>query len=51
LENSVHNTSDILISLHKVGRTKELVLNKRLEELSNITAIIDPDKFPIFSLM
>lgn len=29
----------------------DIILNRRYEELSKITAIIDPDKFPIFSLI
>jgi hypothetical protein len=29
----------------------DIILNKRYEELSKITDIIDPDKFPIFSLI
>jgi len=37
--------------MHKKCRNKDLVLNKRYEELSAVTDIIDPNKFPIFSLM
>jgi len=46
-----HNFPDNLQALHKRCRNKELVINKRYEELSKMTAIIDPDKFPIFSLL
>lgn len=41
----------VFSKMHKVARNKELVINKRYEELSESTAIIDPDKFPIFNLM
>lgn len=37
--------------IHKIARKEELVINKRYEEISEVTAIIDPDKFPIFNLM
>lgn len=29
----------------------DIILNKKYEDISKITAIIDPDKFPIFSLI
>lgn len=38
-------------TLYSHTRNEELVLNRRYEELSNITSIVDPDKFPIFSLI
>ena len=37
--------------IHKICRNKELVLNKRHEEISSAHDIVDPNKFPIFSLM
>lgn len=42
---------DIFSILRKHSRNKELVFNRRFEELSKITDIVDPNKFPIFSLV
>jgi len=41
----------ILNSLNKSAKSNLVVFNKRYEELSNITSLIDPNKFPIFSLI
>ena len=37
--------------LNKSTRNQDLILNRRYEELSSITSLVDPNKFPIFSLM
>jgi len=49
--NTLEQLFDNLNALHKKARNKDLVINKRYEELSKVTDIIDPDKFPIFSLI
>ena len=38
-------------ALRKAACNQELIINKRYEELSKLTAIVDPNKFPIFSLI
>jgi hypothetical protein len=41
-----------MLNNHKlIIKNEDLVINKRYEKLSEIKDIIDPDKFPIFSLM
>lgn len=41
----------MLNAMHKTVRGKDLIFNRRYEELSNVTDIIDPNMFPIFNLM
>jgi len=49
--NTLEQLFNILNVIHKKCRNKDLVINKRYEELSAATDIIDPNKFPIFSLI
>lgn len=49
--NQLEQMFSMLEALHKHTRNQDIVFNKRFEEMSTLTAIIDPNKFPIFSLI
>lgn len=42
---------EMLNNMKLVLRNEDIIINKRYEELSQIRDIVDPNKFPIFSLM
>lgn len=47
--NHIEQLYNQLKVLHNCTRNKQIIFNKRFEELSAITSIVDPDKFPIFN--
>lgn len=48
----IEQTFKLLNALNKVTLNEtDIILNKRYEDLSKLTALVDPDKFPIFSLI
>ena len=41
----------MLNNMKQTLKNEDQIINKRIEQFSNICDIIDPDKFPIFSLV